>query len=75
MTKYYVDDEGNYIGGFDGAEPPAGAIEVPHPPEHASNVWNDGRWHSAIDVNSNIRNAPDKLFGGPQLKEVFNGNW
>lgn len=39
-TKFYiiVDPatlEGTYIGGFDGALPPAGSIEVPEPPPHA----------------------------------------
>lgn len=44
MTKYFVDEAGNYIGGFDGANPPAGAIEIPAPPPHGwmvfiNNVW------------------------------------
>lgn len=26
MTKYFVDSNGAYLGGFDGAEPPSGAI-------------------------------------------------
>lgn len=44
-TKYYVDSNGNYLGGFDG-EAPAGGTEVPNAPEHAgqkrdliNNVW------------------------------------
>ena len=28
MTKYYVDATGSYLGGFDGVEPPKGAIDV-----------------------------------------------
>ncbi len=43
-TKYYVDDAGNYIGGFDGVEPPAGAIEVPFPPEDARQKWDGAAW-------------------------------
>lgn len=39
MTLYFVDGEGRYLGGFDGAEPPEGAIEVPEPPSHASHIW------------------------------------
>lgn len=35
-------------------------VEIPAPPEPVT------------DVNGNIYNAPDTLFGGPQLKEVFN---
>jgi hypothetical protein len=44
MTQFYVDALGNYIGGFDGAEPPAGAIEVPEPPAHGDDKWIDGTW-------------------------------
>jgi hypothetical protein len=39
MTKYFIDTQGKYIGGFDGAEPPAGSIEVPSPPGHAKQLW------------------------------------
>lgn len=39
MTQYFVDEQGRYLGGFDGAEPPAGAIEVPYPPADARMVW------------------------------------
>lgn len=38
-TKFYVNAEGSYIGGFDGAQPPVGAIEVPTAPEDAQQVW------------------------------------
>lgn len=45
MTKYYVDSNGNYVGGFDGALPPAGSIQVPSPPDtHASQTWNGSSW-------------------------------
>lgn len=37
--KYYVDDQGKYLGGWD-ANPPAGAIEVPEAPDDARQVWN-----------------------------------
>ena len=44
MTRYFVDGAGAYLGGFDGAKPPAGAVEVPGPPDHGwqdrvGNVW------------------------------------
>jgi hypothetical protein len=39
MTQYFVDQQGRYLGGFDGAEPPEGAIEVPYPPVDARMVW------------------------------------
>lgn len=44
MTQYYVDQNGTYLGGFDGAEPPAGGIEVPTAPAHASQVYANGAW-------------------------------
>lgn len=67
-TKYYVDQSGNYLGGFSGyqpppvlvtpetgepyeelppyvyATPPAGAIEVPEPPETGLDKWVNGAW-------------------------------
>lgn len=43
-TQYFVDGEGNYIGGFDGVEPPDGSIEVPSAPEDARQVWSNGAW-------------------------------
>jgi hypothetical protein len=47
MTKYFVDGAGHYIGGFDGAEPPAGAIEVPTAPASASDKWIGAQWVAA----------------------------
>lgn len=47
MTKYFVNSLGVYIGGFDGALPPAGAVEVPSPPANAADRWNDGQWAPA----------------------------
>lgn len=41
--KYYVDADGNYLGGWD-ANPPEGAVEVPFPPEDARQKWVDGEW-------------------------------
>lgn len=44
ITKYYVNAAGNYIGGFQGAQPPSGSIEVPNAPEHAADTWVNGAW-------------------------------
>lgn len=44
MTLFYVDKEGNYIGGFDGAEPPEGAIGVPSAPVNSSQIWDGSAW-------------------------------
>lgn len=43
-TKYYIDIEGHYLGGFDGAEPPEGAIEVENAPDDARDVWDGLKW-------------------------------
>lgn len=50
MTKFYVDNQGRYIGGFDGAEPPDGAIEVPNPPDHGDDKLVDGAWVAATPI-------------------------
>lgn len=54
MTKFYVDDQGRYIGGFDGAEPTEGAIEIQAPPRNASEVWYGGQWQAVVV-------APDRV--------------
>lgn len=50
MTKFFVDNNGRYLGGFDGAKPPAGAIEVPAPPAHGRNRWVSGAWQEVAEV-------------------------
>ena len=57
MTKYYVDSIGNYLGGFDGAKPPVGAVEVPKQPEHGLDKWINGAWVP----NKDRLNAPIKV--------------
>jgi hypothetical protein len=45
MTQlFYVDAQGNYLGAFDGALPPAGAIEVATAPQDARQKWSGGAW-------------------------------
>lgn len=44
-AKYFTDPAGNYLGGYDGAEPPADAVEVAGPPpDHASQTWTGAAW-------------------------------
>jgi hypothetical protein len=43
-TRYFADHSGNYIGAFDGAVLPEGAIEVPEAPEDAQQIWNGEAW-------------------------------
>jgi hypothetical protein len=42
QTLFYVDANGVYLGGYAGAEPPNGAIEVSSPPEDARQIWDGG---------------------------------
>lgn len=44
MTQYFRDVLGNYLGGFDGATPPNGSIEIPAPPESGTDKWNGTAW-------------------------------
>jgi hypothetical protein len=44
MTKYYVDTNGVYLGGFCGCDPPEGAVEVPDAPMDARMTWANGGW-------------------------------
>lgn len=43
-TKFFRDNDGNYIGGYDGAEPPVGAIEVSVAPDDARYKWDGAAW-------------------------------
>ena len=47
MTKYYVDKNGVFLGGYDGAAPPNGAIEVPTAPDDARQPWTGDGWGEA----------------------------
>ena len=55
MTKYFVDKQGAYLGGFDGAEPPDGAIEIKEPPQHGLDTWDGAKWVK------HVPEAPKKL--------------
>ena len=54
MTKYYRDLVGNYIGGFDGAEPPVGAVECTTP-THGLDKWVDGAWVAHVQSYQQLR--------------------
>ena len=41
--KYYVDVNGQFLGGWD-QDPPEGAIEVESPPEYADQIWLYSGW-------------------------------
>lgn len=44
MTKFYVNADGKYLGGFDGALPPVGSFEVPTAPADAMMTWDGSKW-------------------------------
>lgn len=45
-TKYFVDNSGNYLGGFDGdtGKIPFGSIEVGKPPPDGRMLWDGTKW-------------------------------
>ena len=76
MTKFYVDTDGKYIGGFDRATPPPGAVEVPLPPNHANfETWNGTQWVRDADADDREADAKQEaLFpvGRPVFKLMRN---
>lgn len=48
-TKYFVNSAGDYLGGFCGATPPKGAIEVATPPNHGTDKYLNGTWQPSPD--------------------------
>lgn len=60
MTQYFVDEQGRYLGGFDGAEPPAGAIEVPYAPLDARMTW-DGEQFSSPELPPPVPAVPQQV--------------
>lgn len=42
--RFYLSADGEYLGGFVGCEPPAGAIEVPQDRPSADHVWDGLDW-------------------------------
>ena len=64
MTKFYVDQNGKYVGGFDGVTPPAGSVEVPSPPSHADfETWNFGASQWDRDTDADDREAAGEFTG------------
>ena len=73
MTKFYVTPAGVYVGGFYGAEPPIGSIEVPTAPDNALDLWDGANWVSAptpIPQSVTMRQARLALLGAGKLVGV-----
>ena len=47
-TRYFVDGAGVYIGGFDGVDPPDGAVGVPMAPDDARCIWDGSAWIAPV---------------------------
>lgn len=53
-TLYFVDKQGNYLGGFDGSLPPKGSIQVFEPPLDGRDIWDGKQWIPFVDKSPNI---------------------
>lgn len=69
MTRFFVDANGKYLGGFDGAEPPVGAIEVPDAPANAAQKWNGAGWDAVPDAVSAAQTLVETDAGMIRLAE------
>ena len=54
MTKFFVYPNGAYIGAFDGAEPPDGAVEVPTAPEDGRQTWDGEKWGAVQPARTTV---------------------
>lgn len=73
MTKYFIDVNGNYIGGFDGATPPEGSIEVAIPPDHGLDRWDGKQWitYKIPDLESFVTQVVlDPIFSDREVMQV-----
>lgn len=77
VTRYFVDHHGNYLGGFSGAEPPVGSIEVSTAPGDARQKWDGSKWlpyQAEDDVPTSLW-MKDKETGDLVEFEVRNGDF
>ena len=62
MTKYYVDNEGAYVGAYDGAEPPDGSIEVGSVPDDARQLWDGQEWGGIPYTWADVATLQNEMF-------------
>jgi hypothetical protein len=82
-TKFYVTVTGAYLGGYDGAEPGEGAIEVAVPPDHALQMWDGEKWLAYVPAKEEQERArraayvaeADPLFFMSQRGEATEAEW
>ena len=70
MTLYFVDTQGNYLGGFDGATPPDGSIEVDSPPNDARDKWDGSKWIPFVDTSPDVNGFITDVWFDPNLAPV-----
>lgn len=72
MQKFYIDENNNYIGSFDGPEPPKGSIEVDTPPDDGRQKWSGTGWYPLVRPYKEARalEYPDI---GDQLDAILKG--
>ena len=63
MTEFYVDGNGNYLGGFDGATPPENSIEITSPPKHGLDIWINGGWVEPPKSDEKLKLEGVLIFG------------
>ncbi len=54
-TLYFIDVSGNYLGGFDGALPPSGAVEIATPPSDGRMMWSGTAWGLPLPLSISER--------------------
>lgn len=67
--KYYIDIDGNYLGGWD-SNPPNGAIEVETAPSDARSKWINSAWSDPIIPYAESRTSEYPSVGD-QLDSLF----
>lgn len=72
ITKFYVDEGGNYRGAFDDASLADGLIEVPTAPSDARQKYINGEWGSISTVPQKVtmRQARLALHAAGRLNDV-----
>jgi len=71
MTKYFINDKGEYLGAFDCDREfhPQGQ-EVENPPENAADIWNGTKWVRNLEQ----RNAAIKVQRIAAFAELLTGS-
>lgn len=69
-TKYYVDADGKYLGGYSGTVP-ANGIEVSAPPNHGLDIWNGTSWDAYEPTLSAADIRGQAMYAGIEFEGVM----